>query len=133
MNSTLGVVVASGVDQATPFNNGTFATAAASPLAVTITSAVGDMTCDTGAVQAFTLSAPTQTQRWNDTVSNYGAGSTGDGAATVAHSWTMSGSESDAISGANFKQEGGGGGAALQESEYFVMQAQGQPVTVGVW
>lgn len=99
---TLGVVTASGVDQVTPFNNGTFATTPGTPLEVTITSAVGDMTCDTAAVNTAVLSAPTQTQRWNLTSTSFGCGSTGGGTGTALHSWSENAGETNAISGANF-------------------------------
>src|SRR5438309_452080 len=62
----MGVVTAAGVDQTTPVVNGTSQTAAsASADTLVITSKTGDLTMDVAAVLA-TLSAPTQTQRWND-------------------------------------------------------------------
>lgn len=100
---TIGVLVCSGVDQTTPLNNGTNTTGTTS-VSVAITSTNGDLTVDTASVAADFLSAPTQTQFYNETSVAYGAGSTGPGTGNTTHTWTASGSEVKGISGANFKQ-----------------------------
>ncbi|GEM_PF-5864945 len=106
-SAVVGVVSATGVDQTTPFKNGTFSSGAATPASVTITSAAGDMTIDTIAVVGGgnAPGAPTQTSRWNtaDGGNNvFGVGSTAAGAATVTHQWTVDGAW--VSSGADFNQ-----------------------------
>jgi hypothetical protein len=97
----LGVVTAIGVDQTTPANNGTFATASSGTTrSLSITSVSGDLTLDTAVSSAGALSAPTQTQRWSGST---GAGSTGPGTGTTTHTWTCPDNYS-AQSGANFNQ-----------------------------
>src|SRR2546425_4326733 len=114
--AVVGVVTASGVDQTTPVINGISQQVSSSNPSLTITSAVGDMTMDTlGTSSAPTLSAPTETQRWNVTAGSshpYG-GSTGNGAATVTHAWTLSGSATVNQSGADFKAAAAGPPAQL--------------------
>lgn len=102
-------VGASGVDQSTPMNNGTWASGASTTPSVTITSASGDLTLDTASCSfGKALSAPTQTQRWDIDNNNVnGAGSTGPGTASPTHSWTMAPSDGWTDSGANFVQSSG--------------------------
>jgi hypothetical protein len=108
----LGVMTATGVDQATPVNNGTFASGSSTTASVAITSTNGDLTLDTVAA-FYPLSAPTQTSRWNDNSGSNmtGAGSTGPGTGTATHTWTLSSSFDWASSGANFKADRIPGGA----------------------
>jgi len=97
----LGVVTAQGVDQTTPLNGGATSNGASGNPSRSIASAAGDLTVETTGVATGTLSSPTQTQRWNDTVSNVGAGSTGPGTANPTHGWTSTGGEWS-MAGANF-------------------------------
>lgn len=97
---TLGASTAYGVDQITPFNNGTFAIGT-NPLSVTITSINGDLTIDTASVAADFLTSTTPTQIYNETAVAYGASSRGPGTGTTTHSWTASGTETKGISGVN--------------------------------
>lgn len=102
MDTTLGVVTADGVDQTTPFNNGTTGTGT-NPISLSITSTATGMSCAVAVVSADVLSAATQTEKWNQTATAFGAGSINQGGGTVTHSWTSSGGESKTISGANFQ------------------------------
>jgi hypothetical protein len=112
IDAMLGMSTASGVDQTTPFVNGTFASFTATPASVTITSAVGDLTHDTvvWARSTGTLSAPNRTQAWLGsafTATDSAGGSWAAGAATVQHTWTVTGSGAAGkgiSSGCNFKQ-----------------------------
>lgn len=106
---TLGVVTASGVDQTTAFNNGTFAQASPNTtLAVTITSTSGDLTADNCATQLDTFTLPTQTEIYNDTATtDYGCSSRGPGSGNTTHSWTSTGTQTTVISGCNFVQSSG--------------------------
>lgn len=100
--ATLGISVTTGVDQTTPFNNGTFAANQVGPASVQITSANGDLTHDSAANNA-SFTSTNQTQRWNDT-SNAGGGASGPGTGTVTHTWSGAGAVDQTISGANFVQ-----------------------------
>jgi hypothetical protein len=62
------------------------------------------MSCAVAVVSADTLTVPTQTEEWNQTSTAFGAGSINQGGGTVTHSWTSNGTETKAISGANFVQ-----------------------------
>lgn len=110
-NSQVFVVNAmafSGVNTATPFNGGTFATGA-SPFSTIITSTNGDMTTT---VDEGTGSAPTtnQTVKYTTTASTYfAAGDIGPGTGTTTHTWTGSGNQF--MSGANIVQAPAAGGA----------------------
>jgi|SRR6267142_4751361 len=105
-DASLGVVTASGVDQTTPLINGNFANGTSATTSVTITSNNGDLTVDTVEVaQQATLTAPTQTQRWNvisGSTNQTGAGSTGPGTGTTTHQWTNLNATWASV-GANFK------------------------------
>lgn len=100
---TLAFVTATGVDQTTPFNNGTFATGSGNP-SLAITSTNGALTVDTTCAIGGTLSSPNQTEKWNDSASNFGAGSIGPGTGTTTHTWVLSGSSNWPQSGCNFNQ-----------------------------
>jgi hypothetical protein len=108
-DAVMGVATASGVDQVTPFNNGTVGTVNASSSTVTITSTNGDLTINGSAFSTGVFSAPNQTQRWNDRAdidSAGGAGSTGPGTGTATHTWTITSTLAGGgfADGANFKQ-----------------------------
>lgn len=118
---TLGVATAFGVDQVASFNNGTFATAAGSPITVLVTSVVDDMTIAVAAVNTAVLTVPQQTERWNLTASSFGCGSTA-GTGTVTHGWNSNAGETNAISGANFVQQlAAAGGPPQLGRGYYVM------------
>lgn len=107
VSAVLGAVATSGVDQTTPFNNGTFSTASTTgPSSVTITSTNGDLTCDTsGDDGASVPSSPSQTQLWVSGTNNNAMGSRGPGTGTSTHSWTLSVDTAGwTASGSNFKQ-----------------------------
>lgn len=109
-------VAATGVDQTTPFNNGTFNQAGTGPTAsVVVTSATDDLTfagvsCESGG----TPTAPTQTSVHADNAGfQVGIGSSrAAGAATVTHEWstgsgwTFSGVNFRAASATPIEQEG---------------------------
>lgn len=103
--ASFGVCTATGVDQTTSFNNGTFNTGTSTAPTVTITSATNDMTqaglCanDSGAI-----TASSQTERYNSTASANIAGSTAAGAASNIHSWTIANIRQWANAGANYVQ-----------------------------
>ncbi|MGH9144342.1 MAG: C25 family cysteine peptidase [Vicinamibacterales bacterium] len=104
----MGAVSFNGADQTTPLVNGTTATGTSKSIALTITSAAGDMTLDTVSTLSVTspyLSAPTRTQQWLDTTqaSVKGGGSSADGAATVAHGWTAGSAVAWTASGVDIK------------------------------
>lgn len=110
----LGALTTSGVDQTTPCNNGTFATGAASPSSVAITSTNGDLTIDTEVDDGgFFPASPTQTNQWSRRISSImsGAGSTGPGTGTTTHQWTITPTTAWAVSGSNFVAAIGGGAA----------------------
>lgn len=90
VDAVAGAVGFTGVDQITPISYSTSATGASNPSLV-IQSAVGEITMDVMG-DAGTPSAPTQTSRWLNTAptSISGTASTGTGAVTVTHTWTLS-------------------------------------------
>lgn len=99
---TIGAIAANGVDQTTFVRNGTSNSGTGTTTSVVVSSASGNLTvgaCAGGSGR--TLSAATQTQRWNQAPTQLcAAGSTGAGAATVTHQWTQS--VSDVWGGAGF-------------------------------
>jgi hypothetical protein len=106
----LGATTTSGVDQTTPFNNGTFASGTATPSSVAITSTNGDLTHDTMSDDSGSApTSPTQTSLWARGVVGgvSGAGSRGPGTGTTTHQWTMSGQTAWTASGANWNQAAG--------------------------
>jgi hypothetical protein len=117
---TLAIITASGVDQATPSINGTFITGATPSPSLTITSVAGNLTVDTVAVSTGTLSSPNQTEKWNDTVSNVGAGSVGPGTGTTTHTWVEN-IGGWAQSGSDFLAAGGAASAPRSRTRLYVM------------
>lgn len=107
-DSNLGYISATGVDQTTPFTNGTFNnTDGSNNGTVTVSSATGDMTVAIGCAAngPGTITTATQTERWNgDTGSTRGAGSTAPGAATNVHNFTAGAGNATCTSGCNIKQ-----------------------------
>ena len=105
-DAVLGVITATGVDQTTPFNNGTFASGASAQTSVTITSATDDMTADTISIDGNPTTS-NQTSQWATQTPNGlgGAGSRAAGAATVTHTRDATlGPTNWTASGANYKQ-----------------------------
>jgi hypothetical protein len=102
----MGVTTYIGVDQTTPFANGTYA----ATNTVNITAVNGDMTVDTVGVNG-NVSGPTQTQTFIDMSANdYSEGSSRASATgTMTHTWTSGGF----IAGVAVKQTGGGGAAGF--------------------
>jgi len=103
----LGCVTATGVNQGGvntgTFTGGTFNPAAGGNPSVSVSSAVGDMTLGLGGVNAATLTATSQTERWNGQTGSAGAsGTSGAGSASNSHTWTSGGAISVA-SGVNFQ------------------------------
>lgn len=115
-----GAVTTSGVDQTTPFNNGTVTTASNfGPSSVAITSANGDLTCDTIAEDSglSAPSAPTQTSLWTINGAVDGAGSRGPGTGNTTHQWTLSPATTVwTASGANFKQAAATGDTLMAQA-----------------
>lgn len=113
-NSGLGCLTATGVDQTTPFANGTFNnTEGSNSASVSVSSATNDMTvavCGAGNGVA-SISVDTQTSRWTGGGgATRCAASTADGAASNTHNFTASSGNITCTSGCNFKAAGGGGG-----------------------
>ncbi len=105
---TLTFVTASGVDQTTPFNNGTKTSGSGVAPSLAVTSTSGDLTIDAVAQSTGTgFTVPTQTEKWNDTV--FIGGSVGPGTGTTTHGWADPVSAWDQI-GANFNQAAAVGG-----------------------
>ena len=108
-NGDAGMIGASGVDQTTPCNNGTFASTTTATMATSITSTSGDLTFDwtiDDSGSAGVPNTPTQTQRlaFQDNSFNSGNGlSTGPGTGTTTHQWTVSVGNGATMSGTNFK------------------------------
>ena len=102
-----GAVSASGVDQATPMNNGTFEHNGSGPTAsVTITTTTGDLTfsvvsCESGS----TPTSPNQTSRWaaSQNFTTGSGGQTATGTGTISHTWATG--SGWLMSGANFKHD----------------------------
>ena len=97
-SASLGGITATGVDQTTPFNNGT-STEGASPASLAVTSAAGDLT--------FTLasnntSSTTHTSNQTVRLTDFGIVDTGPGTANPTHTWTED-STIIGIVGANFQ------------------------------
>jgi hypothetical protein len=102
----IGAIVTSGVDQTTPFNNGTFAFHATNGIpSLQITSNNGDLTNDIQLNGASSHTDTTnQTSQWTQSVSTLtGGGGTGPGTGTTTHTWTIIGT-AWLQSGANFNQ-----------------------------
>jgi hypothetical protein len=110
-DSSLDCLTATGVDQATPFNNGAFNnTDGSNSASVSVSSTTGDMTFAVCAAAngAASISVDSQTSRWTGgTGSTKCAGSTGDGAASNSHTFTASSGNATCTSGCNFKAAGG--------------------------
>ena len=130
--ATASAICATGVDQTTPFQNGTFNTSGTGPTGdVTITSATGNLTfavisCESGA----TPTAPTQTQvRADNAGFQIGIGSSrADGAATVNHAFTtVSGWE---MSGIDFLAATSGPGAGSDSSAIKVSESSKNLISV---
>jgi hypothetical protein len=108
-NASAGMVGASGVDQATPCNNGTTSSTTSATISTSITSSSGDLTFDwvsDGSGSNGYPNTPTQTQRlqFQDGSFNAALGeSTGPGTGTATHQWTVNTSSGALQSGANFK------------------------------
>ncbi|MFQ5918475.1 MAG: hypothetical protein ACE5I4_00345, partial [Thermoplasmata archaeon] len=99
-----------GVDQSTPFGPTATADGTASPATVDVTSASNEVVLDVVAVRnAATMTVGAgQTQRWNLGVGVMdGGGSSEAGAATVAMSWTLTGTFEWAIGGASLRPVAG--------------------------
>jgi hypothetical protein len=97
-----GAISATGVDQATPFNNGSFV---ASTGSLSITSTSGDLT---SSITTGTASITTnQTSKWSQSIGAiFTGGDIGPGTGTTTHTWTST--FSMFMSGANFKQVAAG-------------------------
>jgi len=102
-----GAISATGVNQATPFNNGTFTghNGSASTASLTITGRSGDLTSTVLCASPGTLTpSSNQTEEWSDEESPtgiIGAGDVGPGTGTTNHTWSASYTYY-ALSGANF-------------------------------
>jgi len=101
-----GAISATGVNQATPFNNGTSVgyNGSASNASLTITSRGGDMTSTVLCAAPGTLTPTSnQSEKWSDSEGSgtIGAGDVGPGTGTTTHTWTASFTYY-ALSGANF-------------------------------
>lgn len=100
-----GAVSASGVDQITPAQNGTFAAGGPiGPSSVAITSATNNLTFSVMAAESgATPTAPTQTSRWAaaQSFTTGSGGSTAAGASSVTHQWATG--SGWLASGADFK------------------------------
>jgi hypothetical protein len=101
-----GAISATGVNQSTPFNNGTFtgSNSSASSANLTITSRDGDLTSTVLCAAPGTLTpSSNQTEKWSDSEGSgtMGAGDVGPGTGTTTHTWTAS-FTGYALSGANF-------------------------------
>lgn len=113
-----GAISFSGVDQATPCNNGNSATAtttgSATPESITITSTSGDLTFDWNTNNGpVATTSPNQMSRFQFKGADFlnsNSGSTGPGTGTATHTWTYGTFEAVAISGVNMKAASGGGG-----------------------
>jgi hypothetical protein len=116
---TLGVIVFDGVDQTTPFNNGTTASAAAgnTHLDIPVTSVNGDMTatcCRNGS--GSTAMSSNRTEKWNGALpfvagTDWNAGDIGPGTGTITHTWTLSSGTTFWMgSGCNVKAAAAAGG-----------------------
>lgn len=93
-NSTIGAVATSGVDQTTPFNNGTFSSGLTGSPSLAITSTSGDLTTDVQCNNGSTGTDTTnQTSLWfqRPTGGSTGAGGRGPGTGTTTHTWTTNG------------------------------------------
>lgn len=105
-----GLVSASGVDQTTVFNNGTFVTGASTTPSLSVTSTSGDMTFAGEGNDAGGDSSPSQTSQWLAVLDADGirasSGSTA-GTGTATHSWTIAAGGNWSESGINFIQAGG--------------------------
>lgn len=107
-NAVLGVVTAWGVNQSTAFNGGTKATGTTGTASVAVTSTVGSLTMD-NVVNDVSVASPTQIQRWNASAASsiFAGGSTGLGAGTTTHQWTVNANARGWLSsGANFVGDG---------------------------
>jgi hypothetical protein len=93
-NAVLGVVSLYGADQTDPPTwvvTTAESTTSTTPVTVTAVNAVGDMSIDTWQTTGGVLSAPSQTQRWNQDQNTNGGGSTsGTAGGSTVHSWTLS-------------------------------------------
>lgn len=105
------IIVANGVDQTTPMNNGTFHAVLVTNVAThSITSTSGDLTTS-GSMKNG--GAPNQTTNQTDkcTSSDISGCDIGDGTGTQTHTWTGNGTDDIAMSGANFVQVSTAGGS----------------------
>ena len=110
-HATAGSVSASGVNQTTPCQNGTFAAAqitasGTTPFTLVVTSATGDMTFtnETDDSGSYPPASPLQTVRYGLGDSGVtGNGSTAAGAATVTDGWSTTQWVKYSISGIDFK------------------------------
>lgn len=101
----IGAVATSGVDQTTPFNNGTFASGSDGLPTLTITSTSGDLTSDVETNSANSHADTTnQTLQWSQGTTGFsGGGGSGPGSGNTTHTWTI-GAGTWIQSGANFNQ-----------------------------
>lgn len=101
----IGSISATGVNQTTSFNNGTFSTTILSGthITVAITSTSGDLTVSNLSENEGS-STTNQTQKWidNDTTNIFGYGDIGPGTGTTTHTWTNASMTNASLCGANF-------------------------------
>ena len=103
----IAAVLATGVDQTTGMNNGTFASGA-EPKTINVTSASGDLTCTSCYSD---LGSSSQTSDRDDRVTGQIlCMDTGPGTANPGHTWSDQFGATQVITGANFVQVSAGGG-----------------------
>lgn len=112
-DAVVGAITVTGVDQVTPFANGTsinLGYVLSGGLSITSTS--GDLTASVLTLQFGGGSEPTtdQTRKYTNFT---GACDIGPGTGTATHTWTFPGSDNAEIAGINFKASGGGGGGSF--------------------
>lgn len=103
-----GAITFTGADQATGWHNSNTNSGTAATIALTITSATGEITTTAaGADNNTNAPTTTQTARWTRTTFIEAGGDTAPGAATVTHTWTIT-SGNNAIVGASIMAAAGG-------------------------
>lgn len=113
-SASLGCITVTGVDQATPMNNGaTGSTAFGTTRDQAVTSASGDLTVtlcgDESGDTGMSVSAP-EIQKTDD----FAGMAIGDGNGTATHNWSRTGNQNIVSAGANFVQAAAGLTAAQQ-------------------
>src|SRR5581483_2455413 len=110
-SASLGVITATGVNQTTPFNNGTANSTGTGSCSVTVTSNSGYLTSTVGINSG---AGSNQTTNQTKKTTDFACMDIGPGTGSTTHTWT--GTSNNNVSGANFAQVSSNSGALFRQT-----------------